>query len=84
MIPLSPEEEAYYTDLRENMDAKINEFKEEKEKELASGKKEILLKELQQLQDYVKMAQDGLVSDLQVNIEFKAKQCAVLETLLKN
>jgi len=82
-VQLTPEQKAYYKDLRENFKKHVEEYKKKKIQELQEGKLDELNKELKNIEGYLHLYHTTQVSDLQINIRFKHAKVIVLKELLK-
>ncbi|MBD3318289.1 hypothetical protein GF342_00065 [Candidatus Woesearchaeota archaeon] len=79
---LSPEEQAALKDLSEHFEKYIDEYREQKKKELAKGKRAALLEELRRLEHTQEGYTHGMISDVEIHIRFNNAKIQVLKDIL--
>ena len=84
MKQLSENEKQHYNDLEKNFTQHVAKYRNVKQQELQQGKKDDLIVELQDLEEYYAICMRGEVSDLVVNIDLCGAKIGVLKELLKS
>ena len=79
---LSNTDKQYLADLAKNFDKRVAEFKKEKQEQLIKGKKQELIHELGELEQYVQGTVDGEIQDVFDNVRFNYAKVDVLREVL--